>query len=59
MNTKCRKCGSENISGLINPFWVDLINDEPKTGWDNQVASETELGDARRCRTCGFEWKET
>jgi ribosomal protein S27AE len=55
-NTPCPKCGSKNVAGIINAFFLPLENDEPKPNWQFSAPSETELGDRRSCGDCGHEW---
>ena len=54
---KCPECGSEEVSGYVPGFWIDV-----SIGWDAvQVArmaeSSTEMLDRRLCRECDHEWE--
>jgi ribosomal protein L37AE/L43A len=53
---KCPECGSTNVSGLMQSFWVCLGKDEYPLGEWNDWSTETELGEERMCRDCEHEW---
>lgn len=53
-DTKCPKCGSSDLGGLMESFFVPLDpNSEPKGAW-HEWSSETELGADRCCYQCGW-----
>lgn len=52
---KCPKCGSGNISGLMQAFWVPLTDGEFVGEW-KELQSETEIGEERLCRDCEHEF---
>lgn len=52
----CPKCGSRDIGGLMQSFFVALGDDgSPKGRWADWC-SETELGTERVCYQCSHEW---
>ena len=54
---KCPKCGSENVSGLVDSFWWP-VNDWDSSRADVNLASETEMGEARMCAGCEHSWDD-
>lgn len=52
----CPECGSENIAGLMEAFWVNMKNGTPVGQWGDW-RSCTELGPSRQCNDCGHEWE--
>lgn len=57
MNTPCPECGSTNVAGLMEAFWTELEDDEPKQNWFLDARSCTELTMQRSCGDCGHEWE--
>lgn len=54
---KCPECGSTDLGGLMEAFWVPLNEDgEPKGDW-NDWSGETEIGEKRICYGCGIEFE--
>lgn len=54
-NQPCPKCGSKHVGGLMQSFYVPLVDGEMK-GQFHDYCSETEVGDERVCYDCSHEW---
>ena len=54
---KCPKCGSTNLAGLMNSFWVELEEDGlTPTRQFSEHESSTEVGERRMCSDCKHVW---
>ncbi len=54
---RCPSCGSTDLSGLMEAFWVPLGEDgEPDGEWVDWESS-TEVGDKRLCGRCQTEFE--
>lgn len=54
---KCLKCGSADLSGLVQSFWVGVDENGDAELGKISLASETEIGPERMCNTCGEEFE--
>lgn len=54
----CPKCGSKDLSGLVQAFWACVKEDgSPVRDLRELVDSETEIGMERLCNDCGHEFE--
>lgn len=54
---KCPKCGSTEVSGLMEAFWVMLDQDDQPEGQWQDWEGCTEIGDKRMCTECEHEFE--
>ncbi len=53
---ECPKCGSKEVSGLYEGFWVELDEDGEIVGDWGEYDGCSDVGPKRHCRGCGHEW---
>lgn len=54
---RCPECGSKEVLGQINPFWVELDEDGDMAGKWSEYEGSTEIGEKRMCSNCDHEWE--
>ena len=57
-NMKCPRCGSSQIGGLMQAFFVPLDTEGDMEGSWGDYSSETEIGIERICYDCEKEFQD-